>query len=148
MACVNIDLLQDIECPEKTYVNFGQVTGVVENVKQYQVFFSFEFGLNRQSVQVSGTKPVWLTNGCTVTIDYQQKSIHMEKEPKNLVEGLTDEILRVTEISKEYKSIPGGSGMLAAKMMDTAIEKARKAQGSGDILEMMPALKELQEFEL
>ena len=40
------------------------------------------------------------------------------------------------------------NGMLAAAMMDTAIEKARKAQGSGDILEMMPALKELQEFEL
>lgn len=69
-------------------------------------------------------------------------------ESKNLVQALTDEILRVTEISKEYKSIPGGSGMLAATIMDAAIEKARKAQASGDILEMIPALKELQEFEL
>lgn len=146
MACINFNT-DDFECPEKTYVKFGQVTGVVENVKQYQGFFSFEFGLNRQSVQVSGKKPVWLTNGCTVTIDYQEKSIHMD-ESKNLVQALTDEILRVTEISKEYKSIPGGSGMLAATIMDAAIEKARKAQASGDILEMIPALKELQEFEL
>lgn len=72
----------------------------------------------------------------------------MEKESKNIVQGLTDEILRVAEISKEYKSLPGGSGMLAAAMMDAAIEKAKKAQASGDILKMIPALKELQEFEL
>lgn len=72
----------------------------------------------------------------------------MGKEPKNIIEGLTDEILRVTEISREYKSIPKGAGMLAAAMMDAAIGRARKAQASGDILEMIPALKELKEFEL
>ena len=71
-------------------------------------------------------------------------------DSKNLVEGLTDEILRVTEIMKEYLSIPNGAGRLAAAMMEVAIaiDKARKAQASGDILQMIPALQELREFEL
>lgn len=69
-------------------------------------------------------------------------------DSKNLVQGLTDEILRVTEIKNEYLSIPNGAGRLAAAMMEVAIEKARKAQASGDILQMIPALQELREFEL
>ena len=69
-------------------------------------------------------------------------------EIKNLVEGLTDEILRVTEIKNEYLSIPSGAGKLAAAFMEKAIEDARKAQSSGDILQMIPALEALREFEL
>ena len=69
-------------------------------------------------------------------------------QSKNLVEGLTDEILRVTEIKNEYLTLPGGAGNFAALLMCFAIENARKAQASGDILEMIPALKALQEFEL
>lgn len=72
----------------------------------------------------------------------------MEKQGPNLVEALTNEILRVTEISREYKSVPGGAGTLAAYVMDMQIEKARKAQASGDILQMIPALQDLQGFEL
>jgi len=67
-------------------------------------------------------------------------------DQKNLVEGLTDEILRVTEIKRVYDETPGGE--FAAALMGVALEKARKAQASGDILQMVPALKELQEFEL
>lgn len=67
-------------------------------------------------------------------------------DSKNLVEGLTDEILRVTEIKRVYDEIPAGA--FAAAMMQASIEKARKAQASGDILQMIPALQELQEFEL
>lgn len=69
-------------------------------------------------------------------------------ETKNLVEGLTDEILRVMAIKAEYLSLPNGAGTFAAMMMEQAVNRARKAQASGDILEMIPALKELQEFEL
>ena len=69
-------------------------------------------------------------------------------ETKNLVEGLTDEILRVTEIKDEYLSIPSGAGKLAAAFMQQAIDEARKAQASGDILQMIPALQKLQEFEM
>jgi len=67
-------------------------------------------------------------------------------DSKNLIEALTDEILRVTEIKKVYDEIPAGA--LAAAMMGASIEKARKAQSSGDILQMIPALQELREFEL
>lgn len=67
-------------------------------------------------------------------------------ESKNLVEALTDEILRVTEIKREYDAIPAGA--LAAALMGQALDKARKAQASGDILQMIPALEELREFEL
>ena len=69
-------------------------------------------------------------------------------ETKNLVEGLTDEILRVTEIKNEYLSIASGAGKLAAACMEKAIDEARKAQASGDILQMIPALQALQEFEM
>ncbi len=69
-------------------------------------------------------------------------------QSKNLVEGLTDEILRVTEIKNEYLTLPGGAGNFAALLMCFSIENARKAQASGDILQMIPALQALREFEL
>lgn len=69
-------------------------------------------------------------------------------ESKNLVEGITDEILRVMAIKTEYLSLPNNAGLFAAMMMEQAIDSARKAQASGDILQMIPALKALQEFEL
>ena len=72
----------------------------------------------------------------------------MEKEQPNLVEALTNEILRVTEISREYKSVPGGAGKLAAYVMDLQIEQARKAQASGDILQIISAIQDLQGFGL
>lgn len=66
---------------------------------------------------------------------------------KNLVEGLTDEILRVMAIKSEYLQVPNNAGAFAALMMEQAIDTARKAQASGDIMQMIPALKALQEFE-
>lgn len=54
--------------------------------------------------------------------------------PKNLVEGLTDEILRVSEIQREYNSLPRGAGELGAHVMGIAIAEGRAAQASGDIL--------------
>ena len=67
---------------------------------------------------------------------------------KNLVEALTDEILRVTEIKQEYDSLPGGAGELASMGMALSIDVARKAQASGDILQMIPALQDLKGWEL
>lgn len=68
-------------------------------------------------------------------------------DSKNLVEGLTDEILRVTEIKKEYEELPNNAGLFAAIMMSHAIDTARKAQASGDIMQMIQALKGLKGFE-
>lgn len=69
-------------------------------------------------------------------------------ETKNLIDGLTDEILRVTEIRDVYLSLPNRAGAIAAAMMDAAIKAAREAQASGDILKMIPALVDLKEFEM
>lgn len=66
----------------------------------------------------------------------------------NLVEGLTTEILRVTEIKRIYDELPGGAGKLAAHFMEKAIESARAVQATGDIEEMIKALNALKEFEL
>lgn len=67
---------------------------------------------------------------------------------QNLVGALTDEILRVTEIREQYLALPNGVGMMAAIVMQAAINIAKEAQASGDILQMIPALRNLQEFEL
>lgn len=71
----------------------------------------------------------------------------MEKS-KNLVEGLMDEILRVTEIKREYDALPNNAGAFASTSMSAAINNARQALAIGDIMKMIPALKELREFEL
>ena len=67
-------------------------------------------------------------------------------DSKNLIEGLTDEILRVAVIKRGYGGISGGG--VAAEMLKASIEKARKAQATGYILQMIRALQELQGFEL
>lgn len=73
---------------------------------------------------------------------------HQTENPVNLVEGLTNEILRVTEIVTEYRAIPKGAGHLAASFMEDAIQRARKAQSSGDVIQMISAFQELKDFEL
>lgn len=69
-------------------------------------------------------------------------------EQKNLISGLTDEILRVTEIIKEYESMEGGVGMFAASIMNREVERAKKIQAGGDVIEMIATLKTLQENKL
>ena len=66
----------------------------------------------------------------------------------NLVEGLTSEIVRVTEILRVYKELPGIAGFLAAMLMEKSLEKARKAQAYGDVVEMLASYAELKEYEL
>ena len=72
----------------------------------------------------------------------------------NLVEGLTNEILRVTEIYNQYLECAGGESgiqklaiLLPAQMIKVSIDKARQIQGRGSLAEMISALKELQEIE-
>lgn len=74
--------------------------------------------------------------------------INKIKMAKNLVEGLTDEIVRVTEIKNAYLDLPNNAGVFAAALMEDVLKRARAAQASGDIMAMMPALKELQAFEM
>ena len=69
-------------------------------------------------------------------------------KPTNIIEGITNEIIRVMAIKTECLAIPGGAGTFAALMMQAAIDNARAAQASGDIMLMIPAYKALKEFEL
>lgn len=64
----------------------------------------------------------------------------------NLVEGLTNEILRVTAIRDEYLKYPAGD--FAATVMNAELEKAREAQSRASIEEMIIAYQSLKEFEL
>lgn len=67
----------------------------------------------------------------------------------NLVEGLSREIARVTELRGQYESVRGPGVLVEPqiRMMNSAIEIGHKAMGSGDILAMASiytALKEIQ----
>ena len=155
MACNNITInlksAFDKECGPSVNISFGSIIVTVKSITQGSDRWQFVISETGQTVIVPGTVPDWFVVGCQVQIDFDKNLIMLyvpEKKHKNLIEGLTNEILRVTEISKEYKSLPGGAGMLAAAIMDDTIDRARKAQASGDILQMIPILKDLQEFEL
>ena len=61
----------------------------------------------------------------------------------NLVEGLSREIARCTKLLKAYEEI-GPAGAFGHAVISQYIERAQKAIGSGDIVEMMAALKALE----
>lgn len=67
---------------------------------------------------------------------------------ENLMEGLLNEITRVTEIIVEYRSLPKGAGYLAAFMMDKDIETAKKAINEGNTILMLQIYNSLQSYEL
>lgn len=64
----------------------------------------------------------------------------------NLMEGLTNEILRVSEIQREYKEIPAGA--LTAALMEIDLREAKAALATLDILRMIPIYNKLKEWEL
>lgn len=72
----------------------------------------------------------------------------MEKETKNLMQGLCEEIDRVKEIVKEYEAIPGGAGNFAALFMKQDISLAEKARNEGDTIQMIACFQKLQKYEL
>ena len=63
----------------------------------------------------------------------------------NLVGGLHDEIVRVTELREEYLTIPNGH-ISANFLMKPALERARTALEGGDPIEMMQSLEDLRGF--
>lgn len=64
----------------------------------------------------------------------------------NIVEQVAREIERVTEVRLAYVTTPQGG--LAARLMRVSLEAAEKALGSGDPVEIMRALKDLQGWHL
>ena len=64
----------------------------------------------------------------------------------NLVEGLSREIARVTELREQYGELPANAGAFAMTMMAKSLEDAHRAIGSNDTQEMMKAYQDLQEY--
>lgn len=69
-------------------------------------------------------------------------------KPKNLVQGIAEQISRVTEIRAAYIALPNNAGAFAAALMQEAIDNAIQAQSSGDIMMMIACFNELKEFQL
>lgn len=70
-------------------------------------------------------------------------------ETKNLMDGILDEIERVTAIRSEYQHPSlNGTGMMAAGLMTFNINAAKKAISSGDVVEMLRQYEELKTWTL
>jgi len=68
--------------------------------------------------------------------------------PKNLMDGLFEEMNRVRGIIKEYEALPQGAGVPASMMMKASIQNAESAIKAGDIVAMLVAYGDLKEYEL
>lgn len=66
------------------------------------------------------------------------------KEPKNLMDGLFDEMNRVRELIKEYEGLPNGVGNIGAALMRINITKAEMAIRNNDVVEMLREYESLK----
>jgi hypothetical protein len=66
-------------------------------------------------------------------------------ETKSLADALPDEIKRVTGLLPLYAEI-GPAGIFAITMMRASLDRATRATASGDILDMMECLVDLQGY--
>ncbi len=66
---------------------------------------------------------------------------------ENLMEGLLSQMNRVRETIKEYEQLPGNVGMIGASLMKIDIQKAEKAIGSGDVVQMLQCYSALEQIE-
>lgn len=67
----------------------------------------------------------------------------------NLIDGLHEEIDRVSEIKKIYDEQPNNASALAAGFfMKLSITKAKSLMAVGDTIGMLQAYKELKKYEL
>lgn len=67
-----------------------------------------------------------------------------QKEPKNLMDGLFDEMNRVRELIKEYKQLPNGAGFFGAVIMQENIKRAEQAIRNNDVIEMLREYESLK----
>ena len=63
----------------------------------------------------------------------------------NLIEGIQSEMNRVRELRTLYVAI-GQAGTFVIVLIDDAIRRGVKAIASGDVVEMLGAYKNLEEF--
>jgi hypothetical protein len=68
--------------------------------------------------------------------------------PENLMEGLLNEIERVSEMISVYRQpYLKGVGAFAAAFMRNDLEMAKKAIAGGDVIEMLGSYEKLKEYE-
>lgn len=63
----------------------------------------------------------------------------------NLAQGIVEELKRNRELLEQYKAIPAGA--FGARLIQERIDNAEKAQGTGDVIEMLTAYEELKSTE-
>lgn len=63
----------------------------------------------------------------------------------NLIEGIQREMNRVRELRTQYVAI-GPTGIFGKVLIDDAIRKGEQSIASGDVVEMLRAYKNLEEF--
>jgi len=71
--------------------------------------------------------------------------MNTETQPKNLVQGLIEEMNRCRELLKLYEDIPTGG--FGAAMLRRRISGGEEAMISGDVIEMLKAYQALTECE-
>ena len=68
---------------------------------------------------------------------------------ENLMDGILNEIERVSGIVSEYQQpYLKGAGVFAAALMKIDIDQAKKAISDGDVIAMLNSYKKLKEYEL
>jgi len=65
--------------------------------------------------------------------------------PRTLADALPQEAARVRELITIYRSI-GPAGMFAIAMMEASLRRADAAMVSGDVVQMIAALKDLEGY--
>jgi hypothetical protein len=65
-------------------------------------------------------------------------------QPKNLMDGLIDELNRNRELLKQYEAI-GPAGMFGAHFIKQAIKDGEDSIRSGDVVQMLRAYSELKD---
>jgi len=70
-------------------------------------------------------------------------------EPQNLMDGILNEIERVSSIRTQYQDPElKGAGMMSAGLMTLNIHAAKEAISSGDVVEMLRQYEELKTWTL
>ena len=69
------------------------------------------------------------------------------EEPKNLMDGLFEEMNRVRDLIAEYKSLHNGVGLIGAGLMTVNIKMAEQAIRNNDVIDMLVQYEKLKSCE-
>ncbi|MDB5042203.1 MAG: hypothetical protein JWN27_2929 [Candidatus Eremiobacteraeota bacterium] len=70
----------------------------------------------------------------------------LSHRPRNSVDALLAEIERVNAIVPHYEALPPPSQIALHAIIKPALARAREAMGSGDVIAVVTAIKDLREI--